>query len=287
MHRQALTVSSYHVGSIQPYSAEIMAESKEKLGELARLDKERMMLEEVRNNFESSIYLIRNKLADDDGSIEAVTSQEQRDALKKSAEDAEEWMYDDGYDASYETYKAKYEELTKPADKVFLRVKEVPARAEAVAELKKKLDKVTGLMTKWETTMPQITEEERKDVLEKVAEVRKWLDEKEAAQAAADPSEDPVFTSAEVPLQTKEIQTTISKLSRRPKPKPKKEEKKNETDTEGKNETETEEKKNETEAEETTETTDEKPADSEEGDAPADEKPADSEAEDAPIEDEL
>ena len=286
MHRQALTVSSYHVGSIQPYSDVIMAESKEKLDELARLDKERMMLEEVRNNFESSIYLIRNKLADDDGSIEAVTSQEQRDALKKSSEDAEEWMYDDGYDASYETYKAKYEELTKPADRVFLRVKEVTARAEAVAELKKKLDKVVGLMTKWETTMPQITEEERKDVLEKVEEVRKWLNEKEAAQAAADPTEDPVFTSAEVPLQTKEIQTTISKLSRRPKPQPKKEEKKNETDTDGKNETEAEEK-SETEADETTETTDEKPADSEAGDAPADEKPTDSEAGDAPTEDEL
>merc|ERR1712038_2252116 len=233
-HKRTLTVSSYYVGTIQPYSDEIMAESKAKLGELARLDKERMMLEEVRNNYESYIYLIKNKLIDDEEAIGAVTTQEQRDALQKSAEDAEEWMYDDGYDASLETYRQKYTELTEPAEKVFFRVKEVGARAEAISSLKEKLDKVVALMTKWEKTMPQITEEERNSVVEKVEDVRKWISEKEEAQAANDPSTDPVFTSEEVPLQTKDIQALVSKLSRRPKPVPKKEDKeeKNETDTE-------------------------------------------------------
>lgn len=230
-HKRALTVSSYHVGTIQPYSDEIMEESKAKLGELARLDKERMMLEEVRNNYESYIYLIKNKLIDEEEAIGAVTSEEQRDELRKSAEVAEDWMYDDGYDASLETYKEKYDELTKPAEKVFFRVKEVTARVEAISALKEKLDKVVALMNKWETTMPQITEDERNDVVSKVNNVRKWISEKEEAQAANDPTTDPVFTSAEVPLQTKDIQARVSKLSRRPKPVPKKEEKKNETET--------------------------------------------------------
>jgi len=96
-------------------------------------------------------------------------------------------------------------------------------------------------MAKWETTMPQVTEEERKDVLDKVEVVKKWIEEKEAAQAAADPASDPVFTSEEVPLQTKEIQVLVSKLSRRPKPVPKKE-KKNETDTKSEKKNETDEK---------------------------------------------
>merc|ERR1712038_1389530 len=233
-HKRTLTVSSYHAGLIQPHSDVIMSESREKLGELNRLDKERQMLEEVRNNYESYIYLIKNKLIDDEEAIGAVTTQEQRDALQKSAEDAEEWMYDDGYDASLDTYRQKYTELTEPAEKVFFRVKEVGARVEAISSLKEKLDKVVALMTKWEKTMPQITEEERNSVVEKVEDVRKWISEKEEAQAANDPSTDPVFTSEEVPLQTKDIQALVSKLSRRPKPVPKKEDKeeKNETDTE-------------------------------------------------------
>merc|ERR1712038_1303180 len=225
-HKRTLTVSSYHAGQIQPHSDVIMSESREKLGELNRLDKERQMLEEVRNNYESYIYLIKNKLIDDEEAIGAVTTQEQRDELKKSADEAEDWMYEDGYDASLETYKQKCEELTKPAEKVFFRMTEVSARAEAIVSIKEKLDKVVAIMKKWEKSMPQIKEEERDDVLAKVEDVRKWITEKEEAQAANDPASDPVFTSEEVPLQTKDLQSLISKLSRRPKPAPKKEEKK-------------------------------------------------------------
>lgn len=199
------------------------------------------MLEEIRNNYESYIYQIKNKLIDNEEAITAVTTQEQRDQLIKSADDAESWMYDEGYDASLEVYTQKYNDLTEPAEKIFFRMKEVPARAEAIAALKEKLNKVSALMTKWETTMPQVTEEERKQVLDKVAEVNKWIDEKEAAQAAADPASDPIFTSEEVPLQTKELQILMNKLSKKPKPVPKKEDKKNETDVEDdKNQTEKE-----------------------------------------------
>lgn len=259
-----------------------MAESKQKLAYLAQQDKERMMLEEIRNNYESYIYKIKNKLVDDEDAIGAVTSQEQRDALLKSAEDAEEWMYDDGYDASLETYTKKYNELTEPAEKIFFRVKEVPARAEAIAALKEKLSKVLALMTKWETTMPQVTEEERQEVASKVQDVYKWIDDKEAAQASADPTADPVFTSDEVPLQTKEIQVLVSKLSRKPKPAPKKEESKNETDaatdkdeTESKDKTDSEsDSDKESKEESTEEEKKEESEDSKEGDgsdAPEDE----------------
>merc|ERR1712038_865633 len=233
VHKRTLTFDSYHSGSIQPYSADIMAESKAKLAELARKDKERMDLEEIRNTYESYIYLIKNKLIDDEDAIAAVSTQEQRDYLSKSAMEAEDWMYDEGYDADLETYTKKYEELSAPAEKVFFRVKEVPARAEAVDAMNKKLDKVVALMTKWETTMPQVTEEERADVISKVDAVRQWMADKVEAQASADPADDPVFVSADVPKQTSELQAVISKLSKRPKPAPK-EEKKNETDADAK-----------------------------------------------------
>ena len=238
-----------------------MSESKDKLDELARKDKERMMLEKIRNDYESYIYHIKNTLIDKEEEVGAVTNQAQRDTLQKSAEDAEEWMYDDGYDASLQKYEEKYKELTEPAEKVFFRMKEVLARAESITALNEKLEKIVNLMKKWETTMPQITEDERNDVLEKVEVVRKWITEKSEAQAAADPSEDPVFTSEEVPLQTKDLHTVISKLSRRPKPTPPKEEKKNETDSEEgekKNETETaEDGESPEESKEEAQTTDE------------------------------
>merc|ERR1711862_933035 len=57
-----------------------------------------------------------------------------------------------------------------------------------------------------------------------IEDARKWLSDKVDAQAEKDGHEDPVFTSEEVPLQTKPIQKLIAKLSKKPKPKPPKDE---------------------------------------------------------------
>jgi hypoxia up-regulated 1 len=242
VHKRALTINSYHVGSVQPYNEVIMAESKAKLDELARMDKERMMFEEVRNNYEAYIYTIKNKLVDMEDEINAVTSEEQRASVANSAEAAENWMYDEGYDADFETYKAKYEALKAPFEKILFRVKEVTARTDAIADLSKKLEKLESLMVKWETTMPQVTEEERAEVIAGIAKVREWIADKVAAQEAADPTADPVFTSDEVPLQTVSLQATVSRLSKKPKPAaPKKEDKKPEGESGGDSKSETNE----------------------------------------------
>mmetsp|Transcript_14708 Transcript_14708/g.16217 ORF Transcript_14708/g.16217 Transcript_14708/m.16217 type:complete len:932 (-) Transcript_14708:46-2841(-) len=233
MHKRPLNVVTYHVGQVQPYNDEIMAESSKKLMELAQKDKDRMMLEEARNKVESYIYEIKNKLSDYEDDIAKISTEEQREALRKAAENAEEWMYDDGYNADLPTMEDKYLELSGPAEKVWFRMAEMTARPEAIKELKTKLGKVGDLMTKWETTMPQVTEEERAEVLALVEDVNKWITENEEAQSKADPTaEEPAFVSADVPLQTKSIEKLVSKLSKKPKPKPAKKEE-NETKSEG------------------------------------------------------
>ena len=232
-HVRALKVNAYNVGNIRPYTPEIMAESKAKLEMLAQADKDRMMLEEAKNTYESYIYFIRNKLIDDEEEVAKVTSEEQREALRKSAEDAEEWLFDEGYSADLKTYEEKYAELSGPAEKAFFRVAERTARPKAVEALLAKLVKVEELMKKWETTMTHIIEEERAEVLEKVEEVRKEINEKVEEQEKNDVTADPVFTSEEVPGKTKRIESIVAKLMKKPKPKPPP---KNDTDAD-KNET--------------------------------------------------
>jgi len=230
LHKRPLIVKSYFVGNVQPYSEEIMEESQSKLAELDRQDKERQQLEEARNKYESYIYHIKNKLIDDEEKIVPVTTEEQRESLLNSAAEAEDWMYDEGYGAGLATYQEKYEELSAPAEKIFFRALEATARPEAVTALKTKLGKVKDLMVKWESSKPQITEEERAEVLTKVDEIRQSLQEKEDKQATVDPTEDPIYTSEEVPLMTKGLETLIGRLNKKPKPAPPKKEKKNETE---------------------------------------------------------
>lgn len=214
IHKRSLSVKAYTIGKVQPYSPALMEESRAKLAELARKDKERILLEAAKNKLESYTYHIKNKLVDDEENIKKVSTEEQRSHVMKLAEGAEEWMYEDGVTADLAATEAKYAEIFEPAEKIFERVIEMTARPEAIEALKGRLAKVGELMDNWKTTMPQVTDEERGDVLKLVEGVKSWLAEKEQAQAHLEPHEDPVFTSAEVPAQMKPIERLVARLKK-------------------------------------------------------------------------
>merc|ERR1739841_74937 len=142
------------------------------------------------------------------------------------AMDAEDWLFDEGDDADLATIQAKYDELATPAEKVWFRLKEMKARPDAVKALTEKLVEIEEKFTKWVSDLTHITDEEKEEVYSKIEGAKKWLSDKVDAQAEKAGHEDPVFTSEEVPLQTKPIQKIIAKLSKKPKPKPPKVEKK-------------------------------------------------------------
>ena len=62
------------------------------------------------------------------------------------------------------------------------RLAELTSRPASVKKCKEKVEKMRALMAKWETTMEQVTEEERGDVFEKIEKVEKWLEEKVRAR---------------------------------------------------------------------------------------------------------
>lgn len=195
-----------------------MEESRTKLNELARKDKERIMLDESRNKFESYIYHIKNRFSDERDAIAAVSTVNQRNSILKSADDAEEWLYQHGYDTDLKIFEAKFTELSDPAEKIFSRVVEAVARPKAISKLKEKLLKVENLIHKFEKSLPHSTVEERSSVLVKVEDIYKWISEKEHAQDELGPTMDPVFTSEEVSFQSKPLETLIATLRKKPKP---------------------------------------------------------------------
>jgi len=231
-------------------SKEIKAESKAKIAELNRKDQERIALEAARNQVESYCYLIKNKLADEEEKIAQVTTEEQREEIRQLGADATDWLDFESQGADLETLQAKFKELSEPAEKIWFRMKEMAARPAAITSMNEMLSKVEDILKKWTTSMPHITEEERADVTAKMEEIKKWMEEKAEEQDSKAPHEEPAFTSAEVPLQSKSLERLMNKLSKKPKPKPPK---KNET-AKANNETEAEsvaaDEGNETKAEE-------------------------------------
>jgi hypoxia up-regulated 1 len=226
LHKKPLVVKTYYVGKVQPHSPELLQASKDKLLEMAQRDKERMMLEESKNKLESYIYRVKNKLEDDEKAIEAVTDKKQREEIQKLVSTAEHWLEEEGYHADLATTEDKYAELAGPFEKIMLRISESTARPEAIESLRKKLTDVEGLMVKWEESKPQVTKEERDNVLAEIEKVRKWIEDMEKAQKKKKPHEEPAFLSKDVIPQLKPIKQLVEKLNRKPKPKP---EPKNET----------------------------------------------------------
>jgi hypothetical protein len=257
-HKKTLNVETYFVGKVQPLSKELIEEYRFNLAELARKDKERIMLEEAKNNLESYIYKVKNKLMDDEENIAKISTEEQREELSKLSMEAEDWLFDEGDTAPLETIKAKLEGLSSPAEKIWFRLSEMTKRPEAVKDLREKLTEIETKFNKWVSDKEYITEEEKSDVAAKIETARKWLSDKEEEQAAKASHEDPVFTSEEVPVQILPVQKLVSRLTKKPKPKVEKNEtddksssKDNTTSPEGATD---EEKAGETSSEEKTET---------------------------------
>jgi hypothetical protein len=191
-----------------------------KLYEMAKRDKDRMMLEEAKNKVESYIYKIKNKLSDDEETMMKFATEKERTNIQELAEKAEDWLYEDGSSADLVTMETKYEEISELFEKILLRIKESEDRPKALEDINKKLTDVENLIVQWETTKPQITSEERESVVKLIDIVRKWIDEKEAIQSKANDNDDPTYLSTDIPKQFIPIETLVSKLSRKPKPKP-------------------------------------------------------------------
>jgi hypoxia up-regulated 1 len=178
------------------------------------------LLEEARNKVESYIYFIKNKLVDDETLISAVTNEAQRDECHKLAVDGADWLDNESYGADLATMEDKYAEISVPFENILLRVAELTKRPASIEKVNKRLDDMEALMSKWETEKTQVTDEERKSVLNKIEEVKKWLDEKETAQSKRQAHEHPAFLSDEVLMQLMPIESLVVKLGRKPKPIP-------------------------------------------------------------------
>lgn len=116
----------------------------------------RRQREAAKNEVEAYVYGTREKFYDAEEDVNAVTTEEQRDEINAALMDTEDWLYDEGEDASTKQYKAKLRELQALAEPVFERVdamRELPALKETSLEV---LASTRELIAAWETDKPQV-----------------------------------------------------------------------------------------------------------------------------------
>jgi len=196
--------------------------------EVAMRNQDRVVKEtsDMRNELESYIYSMRDKI-DSESQLGPYANQQEKDTFLKKNDEVENWLYEEGFDATKSVYAAKLAELKKLGGPIESRAAEAAARPNAVSALQKNVEK----FKKWladaqgNDAFTHILDEEFNKCHAKCDEVSSWLYDKMDEQGSLPPHVDPAFTAADVNAKSQELSTICSPIMHKPKPKPKVEEK--------------------------------------------------------------
>lgn len=192
--------------------------------EVAMGNRDRVVQEtsDMRNELESYIYNMRDKIISD-SLLGRYATQKEKDAFSKKNEEIENWLYEDGFDAVKSVYAAKLNELKALGEPVVRRASEAEARPNAVAALQKSVEQQKTWLNDAQASdaYKHITDDEFSMCYSKCDEIASWLYDMIDKQGALGPEADPAFTVAEVNEKSKALINTLSPVMNKPKPKPK------------------------------------------------------------------
>ncbi|BFI40486.1 hypoxia up-regulated 1 [Marchantia polymorpha subsp. ruderalis] len=218
--RIPLKIKDLSKGPNMRLSEKDIKEAVARMEKLHLKDAEKRKTAEAKNSLEAYIYATKDKLESLEG-IETVSTEEQRDSLRAELNEAEDWLYTDGEDATAAEFKKKLDGLKKSGDAIFSRLDELIARPAAVSEARTYLKTITETLEEWEESKPWIPVKSKDDVRKEVESLRQWLDDMESKQSKLSGHVEPAFTSDLVYTEVSRLRGKVLLLSKLQKPKPK------------------------------------------------------------------
>jgi len=192
--------------------------------EVAMANADRIVKEtsDLRNELESYIYDMRDKIISDNHLKPFCTSSE-ASAFSSVLEQSENWLYEDGFDAVKSVYAEKIGGLRKFGDPMEYRSRESDARPNAVAVLQRTLEKYKTWLNSsvGNEKFAHITDAERTKCHTKCDEVSSWMYDMLDKQGSLALNVDPVFSVSQINAKSKEVSNLVSPIMHKPIPKPK------------------------------------------------------------------
>lgn len=201
-----------------------LAGARQRLNWYKRRDENKIKTDAARNAFESRIYSLRSWLREEEN--EPYVEESKREALIEYLNEQEDWLYEDGAQQNHTVYETLEKNLTKTATKFEERKSEHETREKVKSVVDEGMAEYTKKLEELKETKTWITDEERKDVSDKMAEIQKWLQDQLAKQQKKKLYEDPAFNTNDVVKRMKQLKNLYTKVASKKKPKPAKAEKK-------------------------------------------------------------
>merc|ERR1712137_807973 len=131
---------------------------------------------DMRNELESYIYDKRDKITSE-SHLAPFASDEEKGTFSAALESTENWLYEDGFDATKSVYSDKLSELQKIGTPIERRQVEAGARPASVAGLQRNVEFYNNWLnsSQGEEKYAHITDEERQKCRSKCDEVSSWM----------------------------------------------------------------------------------------------------------------
>ncbi|ROV97813.1 hypothetical protein VPNG_08630 [Cytospora leucostoma] len=146
-------------------------QSKDRLKAFEQSDKSRRQREEALNQLEGFTYKVRDLLESE--TFVAASTEEERKTLEQKSNDASEWLYDEGADASKDELKKRLQGLQAIVTPIQKRIEESNERPQALSGLKEALKQTKDFL---------------KNIKDQIAEAEAWTSSQLASASASSSS---------------------------------------------------------------------------------------------------
>lgn len=212
-------------------SAETIKKYIEEEKKMANADRSVRETAEAKNDVESYIYAMRDRIIDG-GDLYAYIDPKGRQDLNQLLDDTENWLYGEGEEATKDQSKEKLWALKKQGDAAEIRIREEAGRPAAVDSVLIAIEEYKQFIQSQEEKYAHIAQSEKDKVAEKVTETQQWLKGEQEKQSKLAKHDNPSLTIAALQTKEKELRNLAKPIVSTPVPKkeePKPEEKKPET----------------------------------------------------------
>jgi heat shock protein 4 len=206
--------------TLSPSEAEVSG-YYEKECELAVQDRLQRETNDKKNDLESYIYSLRNKLSD---VLAEYAPESIKGSLLQKLNEMEDWLYDEGEDEQKSVYMDKLAGLRSQGDAIETRYVEAGVRRPAAEKLRGTANAYLNTARSTDARYAHIEAADKKKVVEEAQRALAWLQEKEALQAQVAKHEDPVLLSSDIRKKEDTLRRVAEPILTKPPPAPKKEE---------------------------------------------------------------
>jgi heat shock protein 4 len=196
--------------------AQIQALAAEEKQRLAK-DTELRETAEARNAVEAYVYDTRSDL---NGSLLPFVLEADKDAFYSQLNEAEDWLYGEGAQATKQAYQEKLAQLKKVGEPIRIRRREAEDRDDAIEKLRQAMENYRLLAQSTDPKYEHIPQEERQKVLNKVKEAEDSVLPKAEQQKTLPSTADPLIWVADITHTKENLDTFVSTIMNKPKPKP-------------------------------------------------------------------